>query len=106
MAAEQDWLICYDIKDARRLARVHRLMRQEALSLQRSVFFGRFQRSVLNDLVEAIEPLIDPDHDDVRLFPQQAQSAIKWCGCPPLPEGIEFSASPKVIVWNDPHEEE
>lgn len=61
------WLIAYDIRCKRRLARVHRLVSKQALPLQYSVFCARLSRSQAHALAAELEELIAPV-DDVRLY--------------------------------------
>lgn len=64
-----EWLICYDIRDRRRLTRVHRCCCRYAMPLQLSVFAARLSEQRLQNLLEQLEQLIDPDEDDIRVYP-------------------------------------
>ena len=63
------WLLCYDIADARRLQRVHRVVRQHAVPLQYSVFHTVATRREVLVILHEIEEYIDPRQDDVRAYP-------------------------------------
>ena len=93
------WLICYDIASPSRLAKVHRLVRQEAIALQRSVYFAELTAKELETLVEDLQALICEAEDDVRLVPQQAGQALLWQGLPLLPEGMVFGGAPSIESW-------
>lgn len=61
-------LICYDISDARRLRRVHRLVKDYAHPLQFSVFVADLNPQQIDLLWGQLEALIDPDVDRLHLF--------------------------------------
>ncbi|AMO56243.1 CRISPR-associated endonuclease Cas2 [Endozoicomonas montiporae] len=98
MTKAKDWLICYDICQPGRLTKVQKLLRQEAFCLQRSVYFARLTQRDLENLIGELEQIIDSRCDDLRLFPQNADAAIRWCGKPLFPEGISFSAGPRLVA--------
>lgn len=60
-------LIAYDIRDPSRLRRVHRLVSQNLLQLQFSVYYGQLSISQLDRLIEQIKQIIKTDLDDVRV---------------------------------------
>jgi CRISPR-associated protein Cas2 len=78
------WLVCYDIAEPRRLARVWRAVREFGVPLQYSVFWARLDGIGLAGALGAIAARIDPRADDVRLYPlpenvQSPGSAATWC---------------------------
>lgn len=83
----QTWLIAYDIRERRRLAAVHRLLRKNALAVQYSVFVGRFTRRGIRHLQAHIDTLIAPE-DDVRLYPLPEQPDWVFYGRSPLPRAV------------------
>lgn len=87
------WLLAYDIANRRRLARVHRYLRQRGIALQYSVFglehTDRELRTVLDDLAL----LIDPKADDIRAYHIPHRCKIWALGRQALPDGIELHAS-------------
>ena len=99
MAHEQQWLICYDIRQPARLAKIHRFLRQEALALQKSVFYARLTRQELDGIVAQLQQLMDETVDDIRIFPLQAGQSIRWHGRPLLPECIDFGPAPDICDW-------
>ncbi|AMO56211.1 hypothetical protein GZ77_05205 [Endozoicomonas montiporae] len=96
------WIICYDITCPRRLTKVHRLLRQEALSLQRSVFYASLSQKEIEPLVCGLQELMDTRSDDIRLIPIRAGISLKWYGRPLLPESIRFSGGPTTMKWSAP----
>jgi CRISPR-associated protein Cas2 len=67
---QTDWyLIAYDITDPRRLQRLHRALRKEAMAVQRSVFLVAGSVSRVEGLLDRLETLLDPEEDDLRAYP-------------------------------------
>ena len=84
------WLICYDIADPRRLARVHRAVSRFAVPVQYSVFWARLDRAGLNAALQAVAVLIDPRADDVRFYPLPENVRVHAVGRAILPDGIRL----------------
>jgi CRISPR-associated protein Cas2 len=63
------WLVCYDIRDPRRLARVHRALKKEGLPVQYSVFMLHASTAGVKRVLYKLEGLIDSHQDDVRAYP-------------------------------------
>ena len=64
-----DFLIGYDISSAKRLRRVATLLESKAIRIQLSLFFYPKQtKESVEDLVEKIMEVIEPDEDDVRIY--------------------------------------
>ncbi len=74
------WLICYDIADERRLARLHRYLSAQALMLQYSVDLGAFTDAELAALLDGLRARIAPDADDVRLYPLTPRTEAQTLG--------------------------
>jgi CRISPR-associated protein Cas2 len=62
-------LICYDIADPKRLAQVHRFLREEGLPVQYSVFTLRLTVKKQTCLCEGLKERIDERKDDMRIYP-------------------------------------
>lgn len=77
---QQCYLICYDICDTRRLQRVHRVVSNYAVSVQRSVFHARLSRERLNLLKSELENIINLKQDDVRIYPLPEKQHIDSLG--------------------------
>ncbi len=70
MAAAENWyLLCYDIADKRRLRRVHSRMKDAGIPLQYSVFLLNMGSVDLILLLDDLQELIDDGRDDVRAYP-------------------------------------
>jgi len=88
------YLIAYDIADRRRLARLHRYLKGEALALQYSVFFGLFTTNQIDHIEDEIAARIDPKQDDVRIYPLPDDFQVWALGASaPLPAGIHLASA-------------
>jgi CRISPR-associated protein Cas2 len=76
----QRWLLAYDIRDTKRLQRVWRYLRREALPLQYSVYLLPTNRGQLETILEHLRTLIDETEDDVRVYPINANTRIWGLG--------------------------
>ena len=88
MAAPDWYLIAYDIRDPRRLQRLHRALRAEALAVQRSLFLVAGSVPVVERLLDRLETLIDPRVDDLRAYPVAAPDCLWLSGQRPLQGGL------------------
>lgn len=88
--APVELVVCYDIREQRRLRRVHRCMRRWGMPLQYSVFYceltPRARRRMENDLRE----LIDERTDDIRVYGIKSLAQTQFIGSKPLPDGIDL----------------
>jgi CRISPR-associated protein Cas2 len=93
-------LIAYDIRDPKRLRRVHAYLRQRAQALQFSVFLLETEESALRTILDGVRQRADTRHDDIRLYAvtdpsavwsagtQQAALAGLYVPQPPAPPGV------------------
>ncbi len=82
------YLLCYDIADHRRLARLHRFLARRAQALQYSVFLFQGDDRQLQVVLDAAAELIDPRVDDLRAYPLPSHG-LRWrLGKATLPAGI------------------
>lgn len=81
-------IICYDIANPRRLGRIHRAIKKQAIPLQYSVFLFKGSEAQLQRCMSQLQRLMDPDEDDIRAYslPQRGQRIT--IGTSTLPEGI------------------
>ncbi len=92
--APRQYIICYDITDKKRLQKVHRLLQDEAMAIEYSVFLLTATPSVKQKIINALKKLIDPKSDDLRCYPLPQNSTQIRLGKSPLPEGILFTDLP------------
>jgi len=86
-----DYLLCYDIKDGRRLSRVYQFMKARGLHLQYSVFYCKLTWNELLRIKEALCSIIDEKEDDVRIYPLPSGWKVMVLGCGDrLPEGADI----------------
>lgn len=64
----QHYLLCYDIADKRRLAKVHRVVTKVMLQVQYSVYYAETMPYTIKQLAQQLEKLIDPKNDDIRIY--------------------------------------
>jgi CRISPR-associated protein Cas2 len=62
------WLIIYDIKDARRLSKVMKIVSEYAVRVQRSVYEMEDTIDIVNKIKERLDKVIDNDVDFVVYF--------------------------------------
>ena len=70
------YILAYDIRCKKRLARVHKLMTQWGIPIQYSVFAVDLTPRGLERLWMALYRVVDPDEDDVRLYPAPARGTV------------------------------
>jgi len=64
-----DFLVCYDIANAKRLAKVARVLQKVAIRIQKSQFFYMDAKEEdINILIEQLEQIIHEKEDDVRIY--------------------------------------
>lgn len=66
---KSDYLICYDIADPKRLAKLSRFLEKRAFRIQYSVFFApKKSKEEIYQLAQQITEFIDSQKDDVRIY--------------------------------------
>lgn len=89
MADPRLYLVTYDIADAKRLRRVHKLMRGYGEWLQYSIFQCQLSARDYAELVSDLEQLLNHGEDHILLFdlgkPQLIKLKITSLGKPYLP---------------------
>ena len=63
------WIILYDIKNQRRLARVAKLLESYAIRVQYSVFETDADDTVVAHIKKRLAKIIKPDEDTVLILP-------------------------------------
>ena len=89
-----EFVICYDIANPRRLARLHRHLVKCAVPLQYSVFLFSGDTRQLERCMQGAVELIDEKEDDLRVYPLPGRGLKARIGRPALPEGIQWSGLP------------
>jgi len=66
---KQDFLICYDIADEKRVGKIGKLVEKNALRIQRSVYFyEQITKGELTVLLDQLLLLLDEEVDDLRIY--------------------------------------
>jgi CRISPR-associated protein Cas2 len=97
---KRSWLVCYDIRDPRRLGRVHRYLKRHALPVQYSAFVTRSTQYGLDEMLAGIAARIDPRCDDVRAYHLPDRCEVWTVGAQHLPVGIVLPAKGLVRLLN------
>lgn len=84
------WLIAYDIREPRRLQRVHRYLKRHAIPLQYSVFVTRANAAQLGNLRAGLAQIINAKVDDVRIYHIPDRTEAHTLGRMMLPEGVDL----------------
>lgn len=78
--APRAWLITYDITNPKRLVRLHRFLRKQAVPVQYSVFHFEGSQAQIGRLMAQIEARIDARTDDVRAYQLPERLSIDTLG--------------------------
>lgn len=81
-------ILCYDIGDPKRLSRVHRRVKRDAMALQYSVFDCHLNEMALKRLINDLRKLIDERDDDIRLYGPRLDAPLLWLGVTPFQGGV------------------
>ncbi|MGS2743877.1 CRISPR-associated endonuclease Cas2 [Halomonas sp. LS-001] len=98
MSQPQWHLIAYDIRDVKRLRRVHTCLQQCAFALQRSVFLWQGDARQLAVLKQQLSQLINPLEDDIRGYPMACGEPIHCWGKLPFMEGMFMEGLPRLEI--------
>lgn len=106
--ASKHWLMAYDIRNPRRLVRVHRYLRDLGLHLQYSVFGIEATDLRMQDILQDLNLLISPDHDDVRAYHLPEKCPVWILGNQGFSEGIilEAACATRMLAKNPPSDSE
>jgi CRISPR-associated protein Cas2 len=87
------YVLCYDVRDDQRRAKVARLIDDYGNRIQYSVFEALLETEHLERLLTRLRGLIDPDTDSVYCFPlcERCRRQVTICG-----RGTGFD---EEIVW-------
>jgi CRISPR-associated protein Cas2 len=88
-AATRLHLLCYDIRDPKRLGRVHRVAVRHAVPIQYSVFLLEGDAARVARVLRDVAQEIDPRVDDVRVYPLPSRPEPRMLGRGALPEGVQ-----------------
>lgn len=92
------YLICYDIRNVRRLSRTHRYLRRQALMLQESVYLYAGNTKAAALLRAELKKRINPHQDDVRIYQLAANAELQFYAQPPWGHDIVLTGLPACRV--------
>lgn len=88
---KSNYLVCYDIRDVKRLTRVFRFLKQNGVHIQYSVFYCRLTWEELIRLKGRLKELINEKSDDIRIYPLPSDLKVEIMGCGDrVPEGVNI----------------
>ena len=78
------YIICYDTPSNKRRRKLHKLLKNYAVSVQKSVFETFLDKISFNKMMEKVEQLMNEKEDSVRIYgmSRQMQRQIKIIGSP------------------------
>lgn len=82
------WLVCYDIRDKRRLGQVFRFLKKQGVPVQYSVFLVDASAAKMRLLLAQLGELIDPRADDIRAYGLPVRPQYDTIGQSMLPLNI------------------
>jgi len=63
------YMVAYDIANPRRLAKIHNLLKKDAIAVQKSLFFLQGTETRINKLLDRIAAIMVLREDDLRAYP-------------------------------------
>ncbi len=102
--ASRAWLICYDIRDPKRLGRLHRYVKTFASPVQYSVYYFEGNLARLRRHLKDVEGYVNLKEDDVRAYPIPDRVYLETLGRGVMPSGVLLSStkSPGLEVLTRP----
>ncbi len=67
-SSAETWLLCYDIREPRRLQKIYQYVRKHAYPVQYSIWLLECTPTQLQNHLSIVANLIDEGADDVRLY--------------------------------------
>jgi CRISPR-associated protein Cas2 len=92
------WLITYDIRDPKRLAKVFKALKKEGIPVQYSVFYMNLSTAKVGSLMVKLAKLIDPRDDDVRAYRLPERGAEITLGSSILPRETWHDANAPIVA--------
>ncbi len=94
-------LLAYDVRDEKRLRKLHYYLRKQAMPVQKSVFLVHCTNTELNDILQGVRERVHLRDDDIRLYPINSPHSIWAAGQQhQAVQGLYISKSPPKEVNN------
>jgi CRISPR-associated protein Cas2 len=90
-------LLCYDIRDPKRLQKVHREVKKVGMPLQYSVFYIEMNNDEVSRLLKKLTTIIDTSRDDIRVYAISRFDDIAMLGAPFLEDGIQVFSQGRLM---------
>ena len=74
------YLIAYDVREPKRLRKVHYYLRKQALAVQKSVFIIHTDLATLAQVQDHLRALVEERDDDLRLYAISSPAALWAAG--------------------------
>ncbi len=87
------WLVAYDIREPRRLRRVHRYLKKQGMPAQYSAFTVDAHDGQIAAILHALSGIIDIRADDVRAYHLPVQCPVWKLGAQDWPDGVYLPAT-------------
>jgi len=98
----RSFLVCYDIRNPKRLNKVYTTMRGYGEHLQYSVFLCELTKKLETEMRAELENIIDPEQDQILIIPLQHRVFFEVLGQPIKHRERElFLAMDGIAVDND-----
>ena len=94
----QIWLIAYDIREPRRLRRVHKFVSRNAFALQYSLFAADLDARGVAAIISGLEARARTGVDDVRLYALPKRVRGAWQGPLPNTGDVDIFGSPAATL--------
>lgn len=85
------WFVAYDIREPRRLRRVHRRVRRDGVALQYSGFAVQANEARLTTLLDHLKTIIHEGVDDLRAYHLPARCQVWRLGRQAWPDGVTLT---------------
>ncbi|WP_434580262.1 CRISPR-associated endonuclease Cas2 [Sulfurimonas sp. NW15] len=70
-------LVCYDIADSKRLAKVAKVLEKVSIRIQKSIFYLMdTTTNEIKEIAKILEEIIDEEYDDVRIYKVDKSSSL------------------------------
>lgn len=89
-------VLAYDVREPRRLRRLHAYLKKQALPVQYSVFVVHCSAAELAEILREVRGRVDLRVDDVRLYPIRDLNSL-W-GAGQQPEALSGMQSPSATA--------
>lgn len=88
------FIIGYDIRDPKRLRKVHRVMSNFSCPIEYSIFLYFGTETSLNIELDNVLALLKRNEDDLRCYELPIKGLQQRIGAPTMPEGIIWTGLP------------